>query len=85
MKDIIIDYKVKADSSWKRLVISAEEYFDKDDSEFSIDSIAKHFLEPRDYVSIEKSEIVFLNFDVSDGLVRLWFYDLKRLTDNLFL
>jgi hypothetical protein len=68
MKDIIIDYKVKADSSWKRLVISAEEYFDKDDSEFSIDSIAKHFLEPRDYVSIEKSEIVFLNFDVSDGL-----------------
>lgn len=66
MNDIIIDYKIKGDSSWKRVVIRPDDYFDKEDSGFSIGSIEKHFLEPRDYLSIEKSEIVFLNFSVSD-------------------
>jgi hypothetical protein len=68
MKDIIIDYKIRTDNSWKRVVMSSEDYFDMDDLGFSIDSIEKCFLEPRDYISIEKSEIVFLNFDVSDDL-----------------
>ncbi|MCA6368180.1 MAG: hypothetical protein IM631_00020 [Cytophagales bacterium] len=68
MKDIIIDYKLRTDNSWKSVVISPEDYLDKDDSGFSIDSIEKFFLEPRDYISVEKSEIVFLNFDKSDDL-----------------
>jgi hypothetical protein len=68
MKDIIIDYKIRTSNSWKKVVISSEDYFDKDEVGFSIDSIEKYFLEPRDYISIEKSEIVFLNFDISDDL-----------------
>jgi hypothetical protein len=68
MKDIIIDYKIRTDNSWKRVVINPKDYFDKDDSGFSINSIEKFFLEPRDYISVEKDEIVFLNLDVSDDL-----------------
>ena len=68
MNDIIIDYKVRTDNSWRKIVISPEDYFDKDDLGLSIDSIEKFFLEPRDYISVEKSEIVFLNFDISDDL-----------------
>ena len=68
MNDIIIDYKLRADNSWRKVVVSPEDYFDKDDLGLSIDSIEKFFLEPRDYISVEKSEIVFLNFDLSDDL-----------------
>jgi hypothetical protein len=68
MNDIIIDYKIKTENSWKRVVLSPDDYFDKDDLGFSIDSIERFYLEPRDYISVERSEIVFLNFDISDNL-----------------
>jgi len=68
MNDIIIDYKIRTDNSWRKVVISPEDYFDKGDLGLSIDSIEKFFLEPRDYISVEKSEIVILNFDISDEL-----------------
>ncbi len=67
MKDIIIEYQLDNDVCWKRNALSPQEYFDQDESGYSIDSIQKFYLEPRDYVSAEQSKIVFLNFYVNDN------------------
>jgi hypothetical protein len=67
MNDIIIDYKVLNDNSWKRLVLNPRDYFDEQDSDFSIDSIEKYYLEPRNYIPVEKGAIQLLNFDISDN------------------
>lgn len=66
MNDIIIDYYIKTDNLWRRIVLSPHEYFDKDESSYSINSIAKCFLEPRDYISADRNDIVFLNFYISN-------------------
>ncbi len=67
MNDKIIEYKIKSDDSIKRIVINPKDYFDESELPYTIDSIEKHFLESRNYISEDKEQIVFLNFDISDG------------------
>lgn len=74
MNDIKIDYLLSTDNSWKSTVVSPDYYFDYDDSGYSINSIEKHQLEPREYIAEQRDKIVFLNFNVSDSIGN------KRLT-----
>jgi hypothetical protein len=60
MKNPIIKYKL-IDDEWKTIELSPSEFYDADESEFLIfDSVERHFLEPRNYVSAEIDKFSFL-------------------------
>lgn len=68
MKDIVIEYQLIDDNSWKKFTLIPKDYFDENDGGYLIDSIEKFYLEPRNYISVEQSQIKFLNFYLDDEL-----------------
>ena len=67
MKNPIIRYKIVDEAEWRTIELNPNEFYDDDEIEFSIfDSVERYFLEPRNYLKVQRDMVSFLIIILED-------------------
>lgn len=71
MKDIVLRYLLVGELEWKQIELKPEDFFDplgENESYSVFDSVEKHFLEPRNYLTEQQENVLMLKVLISDQM-----------------